>query len=203
MRRSLFVVAVLALLLLGALQSVSQATPQGGGTETYMPVVMKMATFTPTPQPEVGNGIFKRELLTYYPEYTGTKSFGFVRFFSGEPAFGGPNNFHVWVCFTGGQGCYRSTDLDSTGYYDVNINGAPAAPIKAPGVAYVTKGPFGSEIKVSQDFPFDTTNGSCWRMDWIECGTNSTEPACQGPTTQLYAELTQLPAAPDGTCPPS
>lgn len=218
MKQSVLLMAVVALLVLLTSQQMSYAEqPAGVSEHNFLPIVSRempiptatptatmLPTATPTMAP-VGNGIYRRDSITYYPGYTGTKAFGFVRFFDGSPAWGGPDNFHVWVCFDGGQGCYRSTHLDASGYYDVNINGAPAPPIQGPGFAYLARGQFDQEVRVSQNFAIDTSAGSCWRMDWIECGTGSPDPVCQGTTLPFAGKPTLLPSAGPETvlgCPP-
>jgi hypothetical protein len=221
MRRQIPIVFFfLALLFLALGQAISSATPRGEESEyAYLPLVANIPTVTPTatatPAPTMtplptatsvpqGSGVYRNDFTHYYPNFTGTKAFGFVRFFDGGPAFGGPNNYHVWVCFNGGQGCFRSSDLDGTGYYDMPINGFPAQPIRASGYAWVTHGLVGQEQRVSQNFPFDTNNGTCWRMDFIECTEGSTDPQCSLPNAHFAAIASAVEGADSvqGTCPP-
>jgi hypothetical protein len=225
-------VLILALLLVGLAQLTTPIPSQGqGDNPLYGPIVLKAPeatltstpTMTPTPSPtetptmtptatstEVpptpsnnGNGVYKLTNLRYYPNYNGTLAFGFVHFADGSPAWGGPENFHVYVSLGGAT--HRSSDLDATGYWQIPINGFPAPPIRAAGHAWVTHGSGGNERRVSENFNFDTNNGTCWQLDFRECTESDTDPVCQlavnGYVVEPY-EATEAADIAGGTCPP-
>ena len=87
-----------------------------------------------------------------------TLAFDFVHFADGSPAWGGPENFHIYVTLAGAT--HRSSDLDATGYWQIPINGFPAPPIRAAGQAWVTHGSGDNERRVSENFDFDINNGT-------------------------------------------
>lgn len=193
MRRfALPLILLLALVLVAVMQTTTTASPRGENNE-FLPIVLKqptptpLPTSTPTPRPTAtatpaveGTGVFIRENLDYNGS-AGTKVWGFVRFFDGTPAFGGEDNYHVYVDFECG-GRYEGHILDDTGYYSININGPPATPLKCDGYSWLAFGPDdepGEQIRLSEYFDFDTDNGSCPQMDWKECSTTSNRDACQ------------------------
>jgi hypothetical protein len=219
-------VLILALLLVGLAQLTAPVPSQGQGTNPlYGPIVMKApeatpvpptATASPTETPTMtptatstqvpsneGNGVYKLTNLRYYPNYSGTLAFGFVHFADGSPAWGGPENFHVYVTLAGAT--HRSSDLDATGYWQIPINGFPAPPIRAAGQAWVTHGSGDNERRVSENFDFDTNNGTCWQLDFRECTESDTDPVCQlavnGYVVEPY-EATEAADIAGGTCPP-
>ncbi len=228
MRRYLVPITLLLALVLAAIaQRPTTATPTGESADSYLPIAAlpfpptatptatltatpeptATATLTATPEPTAtqqptGTGVFYRNLLEYY-DWSGTMTYGFVRFWNGSPAFGGPSNFHVYVALDCG-GLYRSSDLDGTGYYQIPINGFPSLPLECPGRAWLMKGPVGSEQRVSNDFAIDTRNGSCWRMDFIECQAGDPSASCQLPTGQAALgrlEIVQTESAIAAPCP--
>jgi hypothetical protein len=214
-------VLILALLLVGLAQLTTPVPSQGQGTNPlYGPIVLKAPEATAVPPTEVpptevpptevpptpsnqGNGVYKLTNLRYYPNYNGTLAFGFVHFADGSPAWGGPENFHVYVSLAGAT--HRSSDLDATGYWQIPINGFPAPPIRAAGQAWVTHGSGDNERRVSENFNFDTNNGTCWQLDFRECTESDTDPVCQlavnGYVVEPY-ETTEAADIAGGTCPP-
>lgn len=200
MRRYLTLAAVL-FILLGVAWSQHQAnqvTAQSGEM-TYLPMTLLQPTHTPTATATMvpptattapaGTGVYRRQGDIQYRKWEGTKLYGFIYFFDGTPnTFGGPNGYRPVVCFDG-TGCLGTGNaVDSTGYYDFPINGPPAKPIETTGHVFLVNGP--NAQRVSNNVPIDTRNGSCFRIDFIECGAGDSSAQCR--ITDSMAEGTQF-----------
>lgn len=219
MRRSLLgFMLLLALLLAAVAQHTTTATPTGGTTDTYMPIVRSFptptATLTPTATatPGTGTGIFKKNGDTVYAEqenYTG--ACGFILFYDGRPAYGGDNGFSAELCMDD-HGCSFSAPVDATGYYEIALHDGN---ILGDGELYVLKGR-GRE-RVSRYYGVDTTQGdsatsTLIRMDFIECRQGDTNNNCTltaADETRLEAQIAELeklagfndPNSPNFFCP--
>lgn len=199
MRRFLFAVALILMLgLVAYTQGTLGATPQGN-INTYNPIVYGPAP-TPTatatiPVPPTatatatvvaqGTGVFKKERSTLYQPLTNQEisACGFIRFYDGTPAFGGPDGFHAQACLDRSGSCeYKSSHLDASGYYQISIEAFTNLPSNGGGSIFVTLGD--DDERVSNSYRWDFRDvpegavGTTVRMDFIECRVDDTSESC-------------------------
>lgn len=199
MRRYLIAGLVLvAFVVLAVTQRTISASYQGGDNQNYLPIVLSLPTPTalPTPvasatptmpaNPNAGSGIYKKDGNTAYSalDYANTNACGFIRFFDGSPAFGGPEGLHADVCPDATGRCYPSTDLDASGYFQVDIEAFQR--LTGDGYFRVYEGDDDEFAFVSNQYGFDFDDGPpgigiTVRMDFIECrvGEEATNPRCR------------------------
>ncbi len=196
MRRILFATALILMLgLIAYSQRTINATSQGNIT-TYNPIVYGPVP-TPTPSPTVpvptatatsvpqGTGVFKKDGNTVYrdPGFQNISACGFIRFWDGTPAFGGPDGFSAEACLDETNRCqYFSPPVDASGYYEIPIESYIDIPSDGGGAIYATKGR--ERDRVSPGFRWDFSDveegsiGVTIRIDFIECRVGDTNEAC-------------------------
>lgn len=213
MRRYLLAgLVIVALVILAVSQSAISAS-QAGTNQNYLPIALvqptptasptPIATATATPNPNAGSGFFKKDGSTGYGtvDYRNTYACGFIRFFDGTPAFGGSDGFHAEVCPDATGRCYPSTDLDASGYYQVDIEAFQR--LTGEGTFQVYLGDNEEFEYVSNRYGFDFDDGPdglgvVVRMDFIECrvGEDASNPRCRPDETVIPAAGANVPRQP-------
>lgn len=198
MRRLLFAAALVLMIGLASYsQGTITATPQGE-IETYNPLVYGPAP-SPTPSPTVpaptatatsvpqGTGIYKKQRSTLYQPLPNEEisACGFIRFYDGSPAYGGPDGFHAEACLDRSGRCeYYSSHLDASGYYQISMEAYTDLPSNGGGTIYVTKGNEDDYERISNGYRWDFRDvpdgavGVTIRMDFIECSVDDPSSSC-------------------------
>ncbi|MBA3531630.1 MAG: hypothetical protein H0T73_06925 [Ardenticatenales bacterium] len=159
-------------------------------THTPVATLVPTVTASPTSGAVTGTGVYKLLRAPSYSSYGGTKLYGFLYFASGMPnTFGGVDGYRPVVCFDG-TGCLgQGNPVDNSGYYEFSINGPPAKPITATGYVFIVNG--NPAVRVSNNAPIDTRNGTCFRVDFIECAQGDMSSQCTI-TDQVAGEESQF-----------
>ncbi len=198
MRRFLFAAALIVMLGLVAYSQRTITANPGGSINTYNPLVYGAAptptatatvpvpTATATLVPE-GTGVFKKNGNTAYrdPGFLNISACGFIRFYDGTPAYGGPDGFGAQGCLDATGSCqYYSPQVDATGYYELPIESYYEIPTEGGGTIYATQGTGSDRQRVSNGFSFDFEDveddwtGVTIRIDFIECRVGDTSESC-------------------------
>lgn len=169
----------------------------GEAPPTATPTPIATATPTPSPTPEVAGADFYRRRgdIEYDPSYSGTTLVG--TFYSYDGVGHPPGSLFVVVCFDNGAGCYVPSfgHNGDNGQYQVPIGG-PGQQIRSTGSAQVYRSfdgrppdPGKENFRVaSNEVRFDTSKGTLWVINWIECSTRDTSDSCDPPSSNLFDE---------------
>lgn len=232
MRRFLFAVALILMLgLVAYTQRTLSANPQGTinnfsplvysapptPTPTNTPVASATPTATATVVPQ-GTGVFKKERSTIYQPLPNEEisACGFIRFYDGTPAYGGPDGFHAEACLDRSGRCgYKSSHLDASGYYQISMEAYTDLPTNGGGAIFVTLGR--DDERLSNNYRWDFRDvpegafGTTIRMDFIECRVDDPSEGCdlaravsvdEDGNYLMPAPLTsESPRSPNVTCP--